>query len=42
MFRDEPILIADEPGEMTCPVAEEAFVELLDNPWKEQDRVEAH
>lgn len=27
-YRDEPILIADEPGEMTCPIAEGAAASL--------------
>ena len=36
-FRDEPLLIADEPGEMTCPIADEAFAQIVDLPeaWRD-------
>lgn len=34
-FRDEPVLIADEPGEMECPVAETAMADPADLPFLE-------
>lgn len=32
-FRDEPVMIADDPGEMTCPAAEFATAEVSNLPF---------
>jgi hypothetical protein len=29
LFRDEPVLIADEPGDMSCPMVEEGAVRIM-------------
>jgi TorA maturation chaperone TorD len=34
-YRDEPVLIADDPGEMSCPVAEMASAEVANLPYFE-------
>jgi len=34
-YRDEPVLIADEPGDMTCPIAELTPADVADLPFFE-------
>ena len=34
-YRDEPVLIADDPGEMSCPAAEMASAEVANLPYFE-------
>ncbi len=36
-YRDEPMPIADEPGDLTCPVAEAAVSQMLDLSGSRED-----